>query len=175
MVETLSNTTGLKITYGFEPDRSLKIQVKNEFGGMLISQYDYQYDEIGRLTLVSNSGTAFSADGAGFIPYAYNDRSELAQSARYLGTDIENLQNPVDHEYRRYRYDPIGTGLRRLKRRLLGATPRIASISMKPLPRPAEFLSTKPLPLMKTAIWYRFLVGKRMLRIPIMQKTDSLR
>jgi RHS repeat-associated protein len=55
---------------------------------------------------VANTGSAFAA--AAFNRFAYNNRSELNESARYLGTDINNLTQPVTPEYRSFGYDPIG-------------------------------------------------------------------
>ncbi len=96
----------LKTTYAYEPRRNLRTQVRNGHGTSLISQYDYEYDEIGRRSSVRNSGTAFAASA--FSLYDYNDRSELTESERRLGTDITDTGMPVDPESRLYAYDPIG-------------------------------------------------------------------
>jgi len=102
----MSTASGQQTTYGYEPQRNLKTSVQNSFNSQVVSQYDYVYDAIGRRTSVANTGTAFAQ--AAFSKYGYNDRSELIAGDRYLGTDIEDLTNPVAAEQRGYQYDPIG-------------------------------------------------------------------
>jgi len=92
--------------YTYEPNRNLITQVSNEFESALISQYDYEYDELGRREWVKNGGSAFAA--AAFNLFDYNPRSELHESARYLGTDETILTSPVTGEFRDFTYDPIG-------------------------------------------------------------------
>ncbi|MGA1826400.1 MAG: hypothetical protein ACMUIP_17230 [bacterium] len=103
-----SETLNLVTTYFYEPMRDLKTQVKNEYSSNLISQYDYIYDTIGRRTSVANSGQAFSAVTNAFNLYGYDDRSQLTESARYVGANISDLTNSVQSEYRAYNYDSIG-------------------------------------------------------------------
>ncbi len=43
-----------------------------------------------------------------FNLYDYNDRSEVTESARYLGADTSDTSSPVLPEFRSYDYDPIG-------------------------------------------------------------------
>ena len=76
-------------SYSYDANRNLRTQVRNEYNANLISQYDYQYDPIGRLTSVANSGQAFAASA--FNQYGYDDRDQLTDSSRYLGTDIEGV------------------------------------------------------------------------------------
>ncbi|MGA1824389.1 MAG: RHS repeat domain-containing protein, partial [bacterium] len=98
----------LVTTYSYEPMRDLKTQVKNEYSSNLISQYNYQYDRIGRRTSVANSGQAFSAVTNAFNLYGYDNRSQLTESARYVGVSISDTSNPIQPEYRAYNYDSIG-------------------------------------------------------------------
>ena len=80
----------------------------NRFNSTLVSQYDYEYDELGKRSSVVNSGQAFTATQQAFSLYDYNDRNEVIESARYLGTNPLDTSNPVQVEYRAYNYDPIG-------------------------------------------------------------------
>jgi len=106
LLHQLTIPSGLETTYAYEPNRNLKTQVKNELDEQLISKYDYIYDPLGRISTVMNNGRAFAAEA--FNQYSYNDRNELIESARYLGSDISDTGNPVQSEYRNYSYDPIG-------------------------------------------------------------------
>lgn len=106
LLSTITTPAGASVTYGYEPHRNLKTTVENRFGGALVSEYGYAYDAIGRRTSVKNSGAAFTQNA--FNRYGYNDRNELINSTRYLGSDTENLSQPVDPEKRIYNYDPIG-------------------------------------------------------------------
>ncbi|MGA1795436.1 MAG: RHS repeat domain-containing protein [bacterium] len=108
LLHQLTTDSGQKTTYSYEPHRDLRTQVKNEFNTQVISQYDYEYDPVGRRISVSNSGQAFSAVTNAFNIYQYNNRSELSESSRYLGEDLSNISNPVQSEYRAYIYDTIG-------------------------------------------------------------------
>ena len=82
------------------------MQVKNQVGTTLISQYDYANDAGGRRTSIKNSGTAF-LDPA-FNKYGYNDRSEVTSANRYWGTDLEDTGDPVGLQSFGYSYDNIG-------------------------------------------------------------------
>ena len=106
LLQQLTTDNGLQTTYTYEPKRNLRTQVKNEFNTNLISQYDYQYDPIGRRTSVANSGQAFAATA--FNRFEYDDRNQLTDSSRYLGADGNDLSNPVQPENRSYEYDPMG-------------------------------------------------------------------
>jgi len=108
LIHQLTTGSGQKTTYSYEPHRDLRTQVKNEFNNQLISQYDYEYDPVGRRISVANSGQAFSSVSNAFNLYEYNNRSELTESSRYLGADLSDTNNPVQSEYRAYTYDPIG-------------------------------------------------------------------
>ena len=106
LINQLTTDQGQQTTYSYEPNRDFRTQVKNEFNGSLISEYDYQYDAVGRRTSVQNAGPAFET--AAFNKFDYNDRNELEESARYIGPNVDDLTNPVQDEYRQYDYDPIG-------------------------------------------------------------------
>jgi RHS repeat-associated protein len=47
------------VTYGYEANRNLKTQVKNQFNTIDISQYDYIYNELAQRTNVDKTGTIF--------------------------------------------------------------------------------------------------------------------
>jgi hypothetical protein len=55
---------------------------------------------------VVNSGQAFAEPA--FSLFKYDDRNQLTAASRYLGSDINDLSNPVQPENRSYDYDPIG-------------------------------------------------------------------
>ncbi len=105
----VSYASGVQTTYGYEPTRDLKTQVRNVANGATVSQYDYTYDVIGRRGNVVNSGTAFVQPA--FSRWNYNDRNELIESSRYLGTNVADESNPVPEEHRGYGFDPIGNRL----------------------------------------------------------------
>ena len=106
LLGSLSTASGQATAYTYEPNRNLRTRINNQFNAGVVSQYDYVYDALGRRTSVANTGSAFSA--AAFNRFAYNGRSELNESARYLGTDVNVLTSPVTPEYRGFAYDPIG-------------------------------------------------------------------
>lgn len=108
LLSQLTTNNGQRTTYDYDPNRNLRTSVKNEFGANLISQYDYQYDELGRKSSVTNSGQAFAIVNSAFNIYDYNDRNELIESARYQGENVSDINNPIINEYRSYNYDPIG-------------------------------------------------------------------
>ena len=95
LLSGMTNQSGLfQVSYTYESNRNLRTAIENAHSAAIKSRYDYTYDEIGRRTSVKNSGQAFSQDA--FNTFAYNDRSELTHSDRYLGTDITDLTQPVD-------------------------------------------------------------------------------
>ena len=49
--------------------------------------------------------------GNAFNRFEYDDRNQLTDSSRYLGSDVSDLSNPVQPEQRSYEYDPIGNRL----------------------------------------------------------------
>ena len=122
-----TTSSGLWTGYKYEPDRDLKTEVKNVWGGTVtmqtdpvshvttpmltgngtvISQFDYGYDEIARRRSVLNTGTAFAANA--FSKWGYDDRNQIAQSDRFVGTTLTNLSQPVSAEKRGFSYDAIG-------------------------------------------------------------------
>jgi RHS repeat-associated protein len=106
LLQQLDTDNGLQTTHSYESRRNLRTRVKNEFSNNLISQYDYEYDALGRRKSVTNSGQAFAE--AAFNRFGYDDRNQLTDSSRYLGSDVNDLSNPVQPEHRNYQYDPIG-------------------------------------------------------------------
>ncbi|MGD9159531.1 MAG: hypothetical protein PVG39_14055 [Desulfobacteraceae bacterium] len=108
LLRQVTTDDGLQTTYTYEPNRDLRTRIENRFNSILISQYDYVYDALGRRTSVVNDGEAFATTNTGFNLYHYNDRNEVIESARYLGTNTADTTNPVISEYRAFTYDPIG-------------------------------------------------------------------
>jgi len=98
--------SGFATAYTYEPKRDLKTQVQNKFGSAVVSQFDYAYDAIGRRTSMKNSGIAFAASA--FTKWGYDERNQVTQSERYLGTNLTDLSQPVNAEQRAFAYDPIG-------------------------------------------------------------------
>ncbi len=96
----------VQVNYEYEPLRDLRTRIENRYGATLVSRYDYEYDHIRRRTSVRNSGSAFATSA--FNRFGYNDRNEVTASNRYLGTNINDLSQPVNSETRIYDYDPIG-------------------------------------------------------------------
>jgi len=89
--------------YANDQAQGIKKELYCEFLPVVI--VDYHYDNLGRRTNVSNSGTAFSS--VKFNEFGYNDRSELTSSNRYTG-NLGDTSQPVTAENRAYAYDPIG-------------------------------------------------------------------
>jgi len=87
--------------YTYEDSRDLLAQVRSDFGGDTISQYDYANDALGRRTEIARSGTAMSKTRTD--AYGYNDRNELIYSRR--GAESAEIT-----EYA-YAYDDIGNRL----------------------------------------------------------------
>ncbi len=87
--------------YTYEDSRDLLAQVRSDFGGDTISQYDYANDALGRRTEIARSGTAMSETRTD--AYGYNDRNELIYSRR--GAESAEIT-----EYA-YAYDDIGNRL----------------------------------------------------------------
>lgn len=106
LLSGMASTSGLTVRYDYEPHRDVKTAVVNSFKDRLISQYEYQYDRLGRRMNVKNSGEAFEKDG--FWLYGYNDRNEIATASRFVGDDLKDQSRPVPDLDRVYRFDPIG-------------------------------------------------------------------
>jgi len=108
--------TPVTASYTYEDKRDVKTQVLNKAGVRTISQYDYRYNAIGNRTSVVNTGEAFGSqypatspeNREGFNLYSYNSRSEVTESKRFHGTNVDAPSSPVTPEYRAYNYDPIG-------------------------------------------------------------------
>ncbi len=107
LLASVSVNGNFQTAYTYEDHRNLKTSIQNTFAPQIISQYDYEYDELGRRTSVVNTGLAFASQEA-FNQYVYNDRNEVTESSRFMGTDPDNITQPVEPEKRIYEYDPIG-------------------------------------------------------------------
>ncbi len=88
--------------YTYETNRNVLAQVRNEFGGNVISQYDYVCDAIGSRVAIARSGTMMSETRTD--AYGYNERNELISASKTGGS-----QSPAI-EYT-YAYDDIGNRL----------------------------------------------------------------
>ena len=102
MARMLKKWTGqLFATYAYDGNRDLLAQVRGDFGGDTISQYDYANDALGRRTEIARSGTVMSETRTD--AYGYNDRNELIYSRR-------RAESAEITEYA-YAYDDIGNRL----------------------------------------------------------------
>ena len=84
--------------YTYEPNRDVLAQVRNEFGGSVISQYDYVCDAIGSRIQIARSGTMMSESRND--AYSYNERNELISAGR-----AELVSAAPEYAYQ---YDDIG-------------------------------------------------------------------
>ena len=85
--------------YSYETNRDVLAQVRNEFGGNTISQYDYVCDAIGSRVQIARSGTMMSESRND--AYGYNERNELISASKSGGSQSTAT------EYS-YKYDDIG-------------------------------------------------------------------
>lgn len=94
-------TSGPVTTLAYEPLRDLVTQVQHDSAGLVVAQYDYQYNALAQGDSVQLSGRSFAA----------------ALNAKLLGAAwFENAANTGDGieilpETRAYSYDPIGNRL----------------------------------------------------------------
>ncbi|MCG8406928.1 MAG: hypothetical protein MI923_17155 [Phycisphaerales bacterium] len=72
----------------------------------VVSWYDYENDAAGRRENVVRTGVAFGDHH--FDLWGYNNRNEIIDSSRYLGTDPGDTSNPVTAKHYDYTYDNIG-------------------------------------------------------------------
>ncbi len=66
---TFSDWVGNDIVTAYDysdPRKNLRTQIRNEFKGNLISQYDCKYDEFGQRISVTNTGPAFASPAGAF-------------------------------------------------------------------------------------------------------------
>jgi hypothetical protein len=96
----------LSITRSYESHRDLITAVQNAVDTTTVSRYEYDNDDIGRRTVAAHTGTAFAASA--FNLYGYNDRGEVTDARRYLGTDTSDTSSPVSAQDWEYEYDSIG-------------------------------------------------------------------
>lgn len=98
LIEQVAFGNGISLIYTYEPLRDLKSQVRNEYSGTIISQYDYINNAIGNRESVKTSGTAFAESmNNKFMNQSWFD------DAVNGGTGIQ-----IPQEYRSYDYDHIG-------------------------------------------------------------------
>lgn len=71
LLHSVDFDSGALTTYGYELNRNLKTEVKNEYGASLISRYAYLYDSTARRTSMTASGSAI--DETATIPPAPED------------------------------------------------------------------------------------------------------
>ena len=87
--------------YTYETNRNILAQVRNEFGGNIISQYDYVCDAIGSRVQIARSGMMMSEQRND--TYGYNARGELISAGR-----AELVSAAPEYDYQ---YDNIGNRL----------------------------------------------------------------
>jgi len=95
--------------YSYEPNRDLRTVVENLGAGATpprISRYTHQYDSIGRRSNRIQEGTAFAQNT--FDNFAYNTRSEVTESNRFIGTDVNDMTTPVGGNDFAFDFDNIG-------------------------------------------------------------------
>jgi RHS repeat-associated protein len=119
---TLSGVEGL-VTRTYEPNRDVLTQVKNQFGIDIISQYDYQNDELARREYLTTSGLAFEPPVPPTVSphettYITNELNQYT-SIQEPGTSIQLVYdldgNLTNDETFQYEYDA--------ENRLISATP----------------------------------------------------
>lgn len=106
LLSGLTTASGLETSYSYASTRDLKMRVSNRFDGNVVSQYEYEYDAVGRRTSVKNASNAFAQPA--FSRWGYDDRSQLAKSERFLATNLDDESNVVGSEFRAYEYDDSG-------------------------------------------------------------------
>jgi len=94
-IDWTASGQGSGTTYSYEDSRNLKIRVKNAYNARLISQYDYEYDELGQRSWMKPGGKAYMQ--------ALNDKLRNAPWFESAGSEFE-----MPSEYRDYKYDNIG-------------------------------------------------------------------
>lgn len=105
LLETMTSPVH-STTYTYEDERNVKTVVDNVVNLTSTSKYSYAYDELGRRTSRVQEGSAFVQDS--FDAFEYNDRSEVIDSKRYLGTNVTDTSSPVVSDAFAYEFDPIG-------------------------------------------------------------------
>ena len=105
LIETMTSPVH-STTYTYEDECNVKTVVDNTVNLISASKYSYIYDELGRRSSRAQEGSAFAQ--ASFDAFDYNDRSEVIDSQRYLGTDLSDLTGPVASDAFAYEFDPIG-------------------------------------------------------------------
>ena len=62
-------------TWSYEANRDLVSSIENKLNNTVISNYAYTNDALGRRTVMTRSGSVFTAGDT--LSYSYNDRSEV--------------------------------------------------------------------------------------------------
>ena len=94
-------------TYTYENNRNLITSVSNlKTNTDLISIYSYENDSLGRRT--SRVEKTENKPAGQFYKFNYNDRSEVIGAEKYIGTDVNDLSNPVTNSGFNYSFDNIG-------------------------------------------------------------------
>jgi len=96
----------VNMNWAYETNRNLVTAVQNKYSTNTVSGYAYTYDALGRRNEVVHSGSAFTQSN--FNKWLYNDRSELIDGKKYLGTDPSDLSNLVTSYDYGFNYDNIG-------------------------------------------------------------------
>jgi len=112
LLQDLMTVDGQLVTYSYEPNRNLRTQVKNQSGITVISQYDYQYDPLGRRTNMATSGTA-PWGTLNLQPetsnYATNALNQYTQITRDQQPETRNLSYDYDGNLTQSAEGTIGT------------------------------------------------------------------
>jgi hypothetical protein len=94
-------------TYAYESNRDLITTVSNlKMNTDLISIYTYENDALGRRT--SRVEQTEMKPAGQFYKFQYNDRSEVEGADKYIGTDVNDVTNPVVNKGFNYTFDNIG-------------------------------------------------------------------
>jgi len=94
LIEQLTINNSLLTKYTYEPNRNLKTQVKNEFNTRLISQYDYNYNNLGLRGNVNTSGEVFV--GIPIEPTAETNTYNTNTLNQYTQITKDNGQQTTD-------------------------------------------------------------------------------
>jgi RHS repeat-associated protein len=100
LIEQLTINNSLITTYSYESNRNLKTQVKNEFNSQLISQYDYNYNNLGLREHSDTSGSAFTETPIELTPetstYTTNSLNQYTQITKDNGQQTTDTLNYDD-------------------------------------------------------------------------------
>jgi hypothetical protein len=104
LIKDLSYNSGTKSLYGFEPQKDIRNQVKNQFNDTLISQYDYSYDPLGRVVSMTTPDTVF----ASYLPAGQGNTIDFSKSLdvayaansvnQYTGISRNSVQTSLNYD-----------------------------------------------------------------------------